>query len=35
MEIETMKEFFLDYLFTESGSFIEIESFDFEKSTFC
>ena len=34
MEIETMKEFLLEYLFTESGSFVEIESFQFERDTF-
>lgn len=34
MEIESLKEFLLEYLFTESGSFIEIESFQFERNTF-
>lgn len=34
MEIESKQEFLLEYLFTESGSFIEIESFQFERDTF-
>lgn len=34
MEIETMKEFFLEYLFTVRGSIVEIEVFDIEADTF-
>jgi hypothetical protein len=34
MEIETMKEFFLEYLFTIRGSIVEIEAFDIEADTF-
>ncbi|CAD8095982.1 unnamed protein product [Paramecium primaurelia] len=34
MEIQTKKEFFQEYLFTEKGSIIEIESIEIQASTF-
>ncbi|CAK60705.1 unnamed protein product (macronuclear) [Paramecium tetraurelia] len=34
MEIQTKKEFFLEYLFTEKGSIIEIETIIIQSSTF-
>ncbi|CAD8121707.1 unnamed protein product [Paramecium sonneborni] len=34
MEIQTKKEFFLEYMFTEKGSIVEIESIEIQANTF-